>query len=589
MKKYKFSILSSCILFLVLTGCSDNFLEDTANPLSEFSPENAFGTPEGLEAALIPARKRLRDGDWGFDPAIYSEYFWTDISYVSLQNAGTARDAPFALTPFTNASQSRIFSYWEGSYSVFKDLSIVINRIDLPEYKSEEQRNAILAEAYFHRAYWYYRLVHRFGDVPWIGQELSEPRLDYYSFSQDAILRKIKGDMEYAVQWLPNNAIGGKVSKAAGDHLLTKIYLSLGEFDNAITSSSRIINSGNYALMTNRFGSGPFADDPEYDVLWDLHQRENMDIATNTEAILIAIDEVNYPGASSTSNGSGTDRFWQPLWWLIPDCEYDLSNGEDEFEEKLGRAVGWARPNNHFNYTMKAEDPNDRRYSDTNWWGLEDFRYNSPGSSKYGQVIDIADVGIDSISRMWEFPRYKTHTPRSLPGINQGGYTHFYVFRLAETYLLRAEAYWWKNQMQAAADDINMVRARAGASLKTAADMTIDYIMDERARELYTEEPRSTELARISYIMANLGMQGYSLSTISESSYMYDKMTRTAPELFSDILYKDQVYRFAPHNIYWPVPQNAIDANSSGRINQNKGYAGEEKNEPPKTEITAED
>ncbi|TMU57501.1 RagB/SusD family nutrient uptake outer membrane protein [Flagellimonas algicola] len=589
MKIYRFPTLLCCFLLMLLSACSEEFLDKTANPISEFSPENAFGTPEGLDAALIPARRRLRDGDWGFSPPIRSEYFWTDISYSSLQNPGTSRDAPFSLTPFANAKQSRIFDYWSGSYQLFKDVNIVINRIDLPEYESEEQRNAILAEAYFHRAYWYYRLVHRFGDVPWIGQELSEPKLDFVSHTQDAILRKIKIDMEYAVKWLPETVLGGKVNKAAGHHLLTKIYLSLSEFDNAIASASTIIDDGKYALMTDRFGSGPFAGDPEYDVLWDLHQRENMDIAENTETILLAIDGVDFPGASSASSGSGTDRFWQPLWWLIPDCEYNLANGEDEFEEKLGRAVSWARPNNHFNYTLKAEDPNDRRYSDTNWWGLEDFFYNKPGTERFGEQIQIEDVGIDSISRMFEFPRYKTHTPRSLPGNNNGGYRPFYVFRLAETYLLRAEAYVWKGQLSEAAEDVNVVRARAGATGKTAADMTIDYIMDERARELYTEEPRSTELARVSYIMATQNMGGYSLSTISESSYMYDKMTRTAPELFSEILYTDQVYRFAPHNIYWPIPQSAIDANSLGTINQNKGYSGFENNVEPKAEIAEED
>ncbi|MEM7379685.1 MAG: RagB/SusD family nutrient uptake outer membrane protein [Bacteroidota bacterium] len=589
MKKFQIIVFLAGSLLLTAISCSDDFLDEPANPISQFSPENAFTSPEGLDAALVPARKRLRDGDWGWNPAIRSEYFWTDISYSSLQNVGTARDATFALNPFTNASQSRIFDYWTGPYQVFKDVNIVISRIDQPEYESETQRNEILAEAFFHRAYWYYRLVHRFKDVPWVGQELTEPRLDYFSASQDAILRKIKEDMEYAVNWLPEATLGGRVNRAAGYHLLTKIYLSLSEFDNAISAASTIINDGKYALMTDRFGSGPFAGDPEYDVLWDLHQRENIDIAANTEAILLAIDEVDFPGASHPSNGSGTDRFWQPLWWLIPDCEYNLSNGEDEFEEKLGRAVSWARPNNHFNYTMRAEDPNDGRYSDTNWWGLEDFFYNKPGTARFGQQIQIADVGIDSISRMFEFPRYKTHTPRSLPGNNNGGYTHFYVFRLAETYLLRAEAYWWNGQLQDAANDVNVVRARAGASQKTAGDMTIDYIMDERARELYTEEPRSTELARVSYIMATQNMNGYTLANISESSYMFDKMQRTAPELFSEILYKDQVYRFAPHNIYWPVPQSAIDANSLGVINQNVGYAGAENNVDPITEITDED
>ncbi|NMH87661.1 RagB/SusD family nutrient uptake outer membrane protein [Flavivirga algicola] len=586
MKKYN-SLICCILILLIAASCSEEFLDDTANPLSEFSPNNAYSTPEGLDAGLVSARKWLRDGDYSAIPKIRTEYFWTDISYSSLQNTGTARDAILTLTPFRSPSQGDTRSYFRGPYAIFKDINTVINRIDDPVYESEAQRNEILGQAYFHRAYWYYRLVHLFGNVPWTGQELTKPRLDYETFTVDAILTKIKSDMEFAVQWLPETTLNGKVNKAAGNHLLTKIYLSLGEFDNAITSASAIINDGKYALMTNRFGNGPFANDPDYDVLWDLHQRENMDINANTEAILLAIDEVDVQGSSSV--GSGSDRYWQPLWWLIPGCEYNLSNGEDEFEEKLGRGVSWARPNNHFNYTMKSEDPNDRRYSDTNWWGLEDFFYNKPTDARFGQQIQIEDVAIDSISRMFEFPRYKTHTPRSRPGNNSGGFRHFYVYRLAETYLLRAEAHWWKGDMQSAANDVNVVRARAGASQKTAADMSIDYIMDERARELYTEEPRKTELARISYIFASQNRDGYSLETISEKNYYYDKMQRTAPELFSNLQYKDQVYQVAPYHIYWPIPQDAIDANSLARINQNIGYVGADKNVPPRTEVTDED
>lgn len=74
----------------------------------------------------------------------------------------------------------------------------------------------------------------------------------------------------------------------------------------------------------------------------------------------------------------------------------------------------------------------------------------------------------------------------------------WYVIRLAETYLLLAEAYLNKGDKASAADAINVVRARAKAPLCTAADVTIDYILDERARELYGEEHRAVTLSRLS-------------------------------------------------------------------------------------------
>lgn len=64
----------------------------------------------------------------------------------------------------------------------------------------------------------------------------------------------------------------------------------------------------------------------------------------------------------------------------------------------------------------------------------------------------------------------------------------WYLFRLAETYLLRAEAYYWLNQTDKAAADINSVRVRAKADPIVASQVSIDYILDERARELFAEE-----------------------------------------------------------------------------------------------------
>ncbi len=578
------TFLFSCTLFLLM-GCEENWLE--TKPESFFSPDNAFTTPEGVDAVLLTARKTLRDADWGNACHIRTEYYWTDISYGSLQNSGFPRDANISLTPFADAFQVWTRNYWGDAYKVIKDMNLVINRLNLSNF-DDDVKKALLGEAYFHRAYWYYRLVHRFGDVPFTGTEITEPRLNYYTHSRETILNKIKEDMELAVQWLPEKVAGGKVNQAAGNHLLAKICLSVGDFDGAIAATSRVIDGG-YELMKERFGSALYSDDPDYDVMWDLHQSDNMVSAANTEVILVAIDE--YETQGNSGNGSYSNRYWMPLWWSMPDCEYNMGNGEDEEEAQLARAVSWARPNNFFNYTMKAEDPNDLRYSEKNWWSLDDYWYNKPGTSRYGQKINIHDQGIDSISRMFEFPYYKLNAPRSTPPptINQGGFKNFYVYRLAETYLLRAEAYWWKGDLENAAIDINALRARAHASQKAPSDITIDYIMNERARELYTEEPRWTELARVSYTMALLNRDGYSLATMHEKNYYYDKMRRTDDFLFSEIQYKDQVYRVSPFHVYWPVPQNAIDANSLGHINQNLGYTGSENNIPPKTKITEED
>src|SRR3546814_6679994 len=75
-------------------------------------------------------------------------------------------------------------------------------------------------------------------------------------------------------------------------------------------------------------------------------------------------------------------------------------------------------------------------------------------------------------------------------------YRDRYMMRLAETYLLRAEAYLGKGDNQHAADDINEVRLRSNATPVAPGDVTLDYILDERARELVYEEHRRITLHR---------------------------------------------------------------------------------------------
>ncbi len=70
----------------------------------------------------------------------------------------------------------------------------------------------------------------------------------------------------------------------------------------------------------------------------------------------------------------------------------------------------------------------------------------------------------------------------------------------------------------------NVLRERAHALPITAGEVTLDYIFDERARELYIEEMRHTELVRAAYIMARLNKSGYSLATFTDHNWFYDRV-----------------------------------------------------------------
>jgi hypothetical protein len=116
-------------------------------------------------------------------------------------------------------------------------------------------------------------------------------------------------------------------------------------------------------------------------------------------------------------------------------------------------------------------------------------------------------------------------------------------------------------------------------------------ILDERARELFFEENRKTEMTRISYLFAKTGKmaengKAYTLDKFSESNYWYDRViAKNNFYRLGIVTNHGDKYTISPYHILWPVPTPSIQANSNGHINQNKGYIGFETNVAPLTKI----
>src|SRR5690606_22441350 len=153
----------------------------------------------------------------------------------------------------------------------------------------------------------------------------------------------------------------------------------------------------------------------------------------------------------------------------------------------LGRGTGQVRPTPYFLYDLWADNwDNDMRNSIYNI--RRKLRYTNPTSDYFGQIVEPKTTEIDTMQNIYPYPRKiegdigtLTHTSTSWSGRT---YQDFIVYRLAETYLLRAEAYFRMNDLTNAAADINVVRARAHAKPIIPDDVTEDFILDERAREL---------------------------------------------------------------------------------------------------------
>ncbi|WP_316838640.1 RagB/SusD family nutrient uptake outer membrane protein [Pedobacter gandavensis] len=620
MKKINKAIFLLCTAALLVadTGCKKSYLD--ANQLSSYSPEN-LDNPNAMRAALNGVALILRREYFGDSAPMLTESLFSDVAVDGTTDKSTpAQDLVTRITPDANLNNddfNKVGWYWDNSFTAIRQANTIISRIDVPKYASEAEKNAILGSAYFFRAYYYYRLVHQFGDVPLLLNDLDAPRADFYSTKREVILAKMKTDLEFAQTWVTDNVNKGEVTKGAVSHLLTKVNLALGKFDDAIAAATNVIGGGKYGMMTTRFGST--AADATKNVVWDLHRMDNKAISTNKEALFLVIDREAFQGF--TPNGSQLMRNTVPAWHFANlrspsgsgiQAITDAVTAEIPLTKMYGRGIGRYRGTP---YSTKYiwTDQTDYRHAKGMWMDMTDLVYNNPAlkTSKlqadkdlYGKPLqqytdaNIATVfqngALDTIRHWFGWPHYKVFINSTNALANdpywsppRGTNTDWYVFRLAETYLLRAEAYYWKGDLGLAMNDINVVRARANAPLLTdISKINIGTILDERARELFWEEPRKTELTRISYIFAMTGKPAYNgktynLTAFSDQNFFYDRIME------KNDFYKNNVrtlqgvnYRIAAYHVLWPVPASAQRFNTQGHINQNKGYSGYESNVP---------
>lgn len=617
--KILYKILYFTFLYVAMAGCSEEWLEP--KPLSIFTPENAFVDARGMYGALTACDKDIRREFYGDGVPIGTELYFSEVAiYGTTDKSGPAQNMDILITPsseLNDVNYNRIGWFWEEFYSGIKYANTVISRIDQAKFVDEAERNAVLASAYFHRAYRYYRLTQQFGDVPFIGREITEPLLNFNSTKREVILEKLKKDMEFAVIWAKDNVDRGRVTKGACSHLLTKINLALGEFDDAIESANALINGSVYSLMRAPFGEIP-KETGDYlsklgvvrsDVVSRLHWWANKGISANKEVLFMVIsneelvnsrlDLYTMRNAIPAWGSSSANRIYTPDG---KSGTNDQAGLEYKIVETFGRGTAKVRPTN-YSQRMIWDDPNDLRHKKYNWINMEDLVYNHSDAKKgkyYGKPLQLMGENGkpttgDTILRWFGWPHYKIYNPDPRRPQPYGGAYSWYVFRLAETYLLRAEAYWWKGDIAHAMADVNEVRTRAGCAPYTdVANFDIGTILDERARELFFEEPRKTELTRMAFLFAKTGKsykgKTYSVSDFGTRNFFYDRIMEVTDFYNKGVKANNgQEFKMSPYHVLWPVPQDAISANPYGIINQNFGYDGYENNIPALSEISPDD
>jgi hypothetical protein len=626
MKTKHYKSLTALVLItwvlVMFPGCKKSFLQP--EPLSFYEPVATFTTESGLAATLALCDRHLRSY-WSYYSVqdarlpISSEYMMSDLAVAGKTDDGAIfADVATRLTPadgLYNNDVNCLGYFWDESYNGIKYANTVISFIDNVKSLDQATRNAYLGRAYFHRAFRYLALVFQFKDVPLVSKILSVPKQNYKSTSREAILEMITADMENAVAWVPEQsqmAYIGMVSKGACRQLLIKCYLATGQWQKAIDQADILINSSGYSLMQTTFGTfdNPFPTTTSItrNVIWDLHRPVNKSIPANKEAIL------------AMPNRDGTDaaipqhtmRNWGPFWntstLISPAGKFVQAyarnsgsyNAALDWNSAVGRGIGISRPT-YFAQTgvwnvNNVADATDLRHSSAtgNWMKMTSMKYNDPSDAAwYGKNLQLYNgttlLCTDTVRDWFDWPHYKVFTtdPDHLASAtstnNKGGSADWYCYRLAETYLLRAEAEFYKGDVGSATIDVNIIRTRAQCTQKYTT-VTIGDIVNERARELWMEEWRHMELSRISYSLALSGKADewgntYTVNNQSVNSYWFQRIQH-----YNDFYNKNKVevkgrkYTMAAWNIYWPIPKGASDANLYGKLRQNQGYDGYDAN-----------
>ena len=570
MKKiiYLFAFLSC---FAVIS-CDESLTEV---PKDFASPENSFTNKANFESALANIYLTFRTQMYVGDGDSYTSFdmMGVDVDFGDYKLNNTTYNETFRWNTF-NPDNGFPAKWWARFYDWIFQANTVIGRAEEPAAKwaSDAEKNAIVGEAKFLRAFAYHFLANMWGGVPLVLTETKGPKFDYVRATQDEVYQQCKSDLEFAVQWMPtvNLLKGGRAPREAAYHLLSEVKICLKDYQGAVDAASSVIGGANHNLMTARFGAwknftftgysyrGPYI--PWGDVYFDLFQDGNFNWKEgNRECIWNIQQDLKILGGGNDVNTAGglfgMERWWGPNYWSIKDTKGVINFLKDTLQ---GRPVGYIIASGYADtiiWRYKGDWNNDIRNSQFNvqrtWY------WTNPANQFYGQVITPAAMATPTASTVLlsaqfkkvvtavHYHQFQDATSKQWHD-NGRTYKDWYIMRLAETYLLRAEAYLLKGDKQKAADDINMIRNRAKATPVLAGDVTLDLILDERARELYQEEFRVSTLMR--------------MGKLTEYLMKYNGAIKKNGYSIPDYLNK------------MPIPRSEIEANKDAVLEQNPGY-----------------
>ena len=437
------------LLGLTLLPSCKKFLEE--NPKGNVTVANFYSTEGDAISAVNSIYGYLNSISTGSTAGIYHSSFWVTAGLASDELLNNQLGAPQfdQLATFTQTPEnSALLEIWSMHYKTITIANIALNRI--PQIKMNEAlKTRLLGEARFLRGLMYFNLVRMFGAIPLILEENAP--LTPAALGVEAVYAQIINDLSTAEAGLPlNYPIGngrGRATKGAANAILAKVYLTMKDWPNAVSTAKKVIDSEEYALWED-FGN-----------VFKLSSRNGKE----------AIFSVGFGDAG------GAIIFWEAGQFLVRLLPPQLS------DEGVVNAQGWQIPTQNL---YDSYEPDDRRRAVT-------FITDINGPNGVYQIRPF-------IQKYWD----RGAEPKGNETSND-----FPVIRFADVLLIYSEASNEAGNTAEAHKYINLVRKRARFNGTEYVNAIPDYvglnkdqmreaILKERRMEFVAEGQRWFDLVR---------------------------------------------------------------------------------------------
>jgi hypothetical protein len=531
-----------CLLLCLCVGSGCNKMLD--EQVVSSVTDDFYNTPAGFQSAITGGYAGLRSF-YSTERGMTVSVFGTD-TYTN----GSDGDFKFAnqYTSQLDGRYAHLKEIWNGFYQAINTCNAVADRADLIPGLDSIAKHQGVGQALFCRANYYFLLVQMFGKVPLQLKENKDIVTEAHRDAIDAIYNAIISDLRYAASNLPvTQSDWGRATKPAAEHLLARVFLTrassavavTGDYDSAAVYATRVITQYGFQLLPDVGQVFVQGKENNLETIWGVQY--------TTDALY-------------NSGDNNACRFFLMQYDVLAGMKRDLPNG-----------TPWKRfkPTSFLIDTLFKDRVNDVRYEKfftTVWFANSATATLKAGdTSVYMPGTDVTNDVIASKKYLLVPPR--NYTEKLFPSLNKfadalrpdnqaSGVRPFIAFRLAEDYLIAAEAYMMKNDKPTAVGYMNTLRmraARVGATPEestsyrdamkiTEAQLNIDFILDERGRELAGEQQQWFDLVRTNKLVERVRLHNPQGGPNVEAKHMLR-----------------------------PIPQDQIDR-ASNEFLQNDGY-----------------